>query len=100
MLPVWPSALFPFMVCELARIGKILLAPAPRAATFRWNMSPDHLVVPHGGFHLVINVHRVIREVYSWNPNRLIFRALDCVNETVRKSLRYSGSGIDQLDKA
>src|SRR6476660_7798207 len=73
---------------------------APCTGTFCWNMSPDYLVVSHGGFHLLINVPRVIREVYAWNPNRLMFRALDCANEKVRNALGYSASGVHQFDKA
>ena len=63
-------------------------------------MSPDHLIVSHGGFHLLINVKRVIRKVYSGNPNRLMSRALYCANEKARNVFWYSVSSIDQLDKA
>src|SRR6516164_3889138 len=67
--------------------------------TFCWNMPPDHLVVLHRGFHLLINFKRVIRKVYSWNPNGLTSRALYCANERARNILGYSVSSIDQLDK-
>src|SRR4029077_16299113 len=63
-------------------------------------MLPDDLVAPHRWLHLLVDVHRVIRKVWTWDPNRLIFRTFDCANEKVRNALRYSGSGIDQLDKA
>jgi len=62
-------------------------------------MSPDHLIVSHGGFHLLVNVKRVIRKVYSGNPNGLMSRALYCANEKTRNIFWYSVSSIDQLDK-
>lgn len=63
-------------------------------------MSPNYLTVPDEGLHLLINIHSVIREVHPWNPNRLMFRALDSANEKAWNVLGYSASGIDQLDKA
>src|SRR5215813_2154201 len=73
---------------------------APRAGTFRWNMLPDNLVIQHKRLHLLINVPGVVGEIDPWNPDRLMFRALDCANEKVENARGNSASGIDQLDKA